>query len=300
MSFTITEAMVAHYQANVTHLAQQKKSRLRDAVRFNGEVTGKKCAFERLAPTAAIKRVSRYADMPLVNVPHSRRWAHLEDYDWADLVDPLDQAKVLIDPKSAYTVNGASAIGKSWDDVIIASIGGNADEGADGGSSIALPAAQKLQATMSAVTADMTLAKLISAKTKLMGADIDDDEQLFVALTSAQIDALLNENKLTSMDYNTVKTLVNGNIASFMGFTFIRTERLLTTTGGSGGTDTIRLCYAWSQIGIGLAMGQDIRVKIEPRPDKAGSPDQVSATSSLGAVRIDDKRVVEIACNETV
>lgn len=301
MSFTITEAMVRHYTANVTHLAQQKKSRLRNTVRFDGEVIGLKCAFERLAPTAARKRTTRYDDTPLMNVPHSRRWAHLEDYDWADLINPQDKDKVLIDPQSAYVINGAGAMGKSWDDVIIAAIGGNADEGVDGGTAIALPSAQKLQPTMSTVTADMTLAKLISAKTRLMGADIDDDEELFVALTSAQIDALLNENKLTSMDYNTVKTLVNGNIASFMGFTFVRTERLLTTTGGGGaGTDTIRLCYAWSKIGVGLAMGQDIKIEIEKRPDKAGSPNQVQATSSLGAVRVDDKRVVEIACNETV
>ena len=68
------------------HLAQQKGSRLRDAVRSES-VTGKSHFFERIGSTAALKRTSRHADTPRVDTPHSRRRATMEDYDWADLID---------------------------------------------------------------------------------------------------------------------------------------------------------------------------------------------------------------------
>ena len=52
MSVQITTAFVEQYKSNVFHLAQQKGSRLRDAVRSE-TVTGKSHFFERIGSVAA-------------------------------------------------------------------------------------------------------------------------------------------------------------------------------------------------------------------------------------------------------
>ena len=52
---------------------------------------------------------------------------------------------------------------------------------------------------------------------------------------------------------------------------------------------------AWAKSGVGLSVGQNIETKISERPDKNYSM-QVYAQMSLGATRIQDNHVVEIAC----
>ena len=54
MSVQITTAFVEQYKSNVFHLAQQKGSKLRDAVRTES-IVGKSHFFERIGSTAAVK-----------------------------------------------------------------------------------------------------------------------------------------------------------------------------------------------------------------------------------------------------
>jgi len=49
----------------------------------------------------------------------------------------------------------------------------------------------------------------------------------YFAAGSDQLSNLLSSTAATSGDYNTIKALVNGETNSFMGFTFVRTERRL-------------------------------------------------------------------------
>ena len=159
MSIQITTAFVEQYKSNVFHLAQQKGSRLRDAVRSES-VTGKSHFFERIGSTAALKRTSRHADTPRVDTPHSRRRVTMEDYDWADLIDQEDKVRMLISPQSEYAKAGAYAMGRAMDDAIIAAATGNAFAGVSGGTSVPLPAGQKVAVASSG----LSLEKLISAR----------------------------------------------------------------------------------------------------------------------------------------
>ena len=141
MSVQITTAFVEQYKANVLHLAQQKGSRLRDAVRTE-TVTGKAHFFERIGSTAAEKRASRHSDTPRMDTPHSRRKVSLDDYDWADLIDNEDKVRMLISPHSEYAMAGAWAMGRAMDDAIIAAATGTAYSGVAGGTSVSLPSGQ--------------------------------------------------------------------------------------------------------------------------------------------------------------
>ena len=286
MSVQITTAFVEQYKSNVFHLAQQKGSKLRDAVRTES-IVGKSHFFERIGSTAAVKRTSRHADTPRVDTPHSRRKVTMDDYDWADLIDDSDKVRLLISPQSEYAKAGAYAMGRTMDDVIIAAATGNAFGGVSGGSTIALPAGQKIAHG----STGLTIAKLISAKEKLDAAKVDPDEARTIVCSAKQISDLLGTTQITSADFNSVKALVQGDIDTFMGFKFIRSERLGTDSNGN------RQVLAFTNTSMGLALGKDIQTKISERADKNYST-QVYLCMTIGATRVEDEKVLEIACTE--
>ena len=286
MSVQITTAFVEQYKSNVFHLAQQKGSKLRDAVRTES-IVGKSHFFERIGSTAAVKRTSRHADTPRVDTPHSRRKVTMDDYDWADLIDDSDKVRLLISPQSEYAKAGAYAMGRTMDDVIIAAATGNAFGGVSGGSTIALPAGQKIAHG----STGLTIAKLISAKEKLDAANVDPDEARVLVCSAKQISDLLGTTQITSSDFNSVKALVQGDIDTFMGFRFIRSERLGTDSNGH------RQVLAFTNTSMGLALGKDIQTKISERADKNYST-QVYLCMTIGATRVEDEKVLEIACTE--
>ena len=287
MSVQITTAFVEQYKSNVFHLAQQKGSRLRDAVRTE-TVVGKAHFFERIGSTAALKRTSRHSDTPRVDTPHSRRKVTMDDYDWADLIDNEDKVRMLISPSSEYAQAGAWAMGRAMDDAIIDAASGNAFGGVAGGSTVALPSAQKIVHG----SAGLSLTKLISAKEILDANSVDPEEPRYCVVTSKQLSDLLAITQITSADFNSVKALVQGEIDTFMGFKFIRTERLDTNSSSN------RLVLAFAQSGIGLAVGQDINTRISERADKNYAT-QVFLSMTIGATRIEDEKVVEIECTES-
>lgn len=287
MSTQIDVARVQQYKQNIIMLSQQRGSRLAPTVRVDADIVGKRCFFDRIGSTEAQLMTSRHADTPLMNTSHSRRSAVMKDYNWADLVDNVDKLKLINDPTSPYAINAMWAFGRQKDDTIITALGGTAETGEAGAGSQALPSGQKIANG----SADLTLAKLIEAKTKLMAAEVDEMVPLFLVVGSEQIAALLNDSTLTSSDFNVVKALVKGDIDTFMGFKFIRSERLSVTS-------SIRLCYAYAQTAVGLGLPSDISVDIGPRRDKNNSM-QVYVEMSLGAVRLEDEQVVEIACDES-
>ena len=287
MSVQITTAFVEQYKSNVFHLAQQKGSRLRDAVRTE-TVTGKSHFFERIGDTAALKRTSRHSDTPRVDTPHSRRKVTMDDYDWADLIDQEDKVRMLISPQSEYAMSGAWAMGRAMDDAIISAASGNAFGGVSGGTTVALPSAQKIVHA----STGLTLTKLISAKEVLDAADTDPDEPRYMVVSAKQLSDLLGSTTITSADFNSVKALVQGELDTFLGFNFIRSERLETDSNSD------RLVLGFCQSAIGLALGRDIETRISERADKNYAT-QVFLSMTIGATRVEDEKVVQIACQES-
>ena len=285
MSTQITTAFVEQYKNNVLHLAQQKGSRLRDTARYT-PVTGKSHYFERICATAAQVRTTRHSNTPQIDTPHSRRKVSLVDYDWADLIDQEDKVKMLITPQSEYAMAGANAMGRAMDDALIAAATGNAFGGVAGATSIALPTAQKIAGG----TTGLTLAKLLSAKEIIDSSDVDPEEARYVVCSAKQITDLLNTTQVTSSDYNTVRALASGQIDTFLGFKFIRSQRLPIAT-------TIRSCLAYTESALGLAVGADITTRISERDDKNYAT-QVFLSMVIGATRIEDEKVVEIGAKE--
>ena len=288
MSFQVTTAFVQQYSTNVQLLLQQRGSRLRDCVTV-GSYTGKAAkAVEQIGEVTAQARTSRHADTPLISTPHDARWVHPTDYEWADMIDDQDKLRMLIDPTSPYAMNGAYALGRAMDEIIITAALGAALTGENGSTSTPFDTANQ-QITVGAT--GLTVAKLRTARKKFLANEVDvENDPLYIAVTATQMDELLGTTEVTSSDYNTVKALVQGNIDTFLGFKFIHTELL----GVDGSGD--RRCIAWAKSGLHLGMWNDINTKISERADKSYAT-QVYVKGTFGATRVEEGKVVEIICN---
>jgi len=291
MSVQITTAFVEQYKGNVEHLVQQKGSRLRSSVRVE-TVTGKNAFFEQLGTTSASKRTSRHSDTPRLDVPHARRRVSLVDFDWADLIDREDQVRMLIDPAGPYAEQAAYALGRAMDDEIIAAADGTAFTGVDGSTSTAFTTANIVDVQVGGSSSDVGLnvAKLRGAKEILDASDIDPEIERYMIVNAKQLKNLLAETAVTSSDFNSVKALVQGEVDTFLGFNFIRTQRI----GTDSNADDKVLFYA--KPGILLALGAEPTVRISERDDK-NYAQQVFASMSIGATRMQEELVGFIECD---
>ena len=58
-----------------------------------------------------------------------------------------------------------------------------------------------------------------------------------------------------------------------------------------------RLVYAFTEDAVKLAIGSDVKARIDERNDKSYAT-QVYYSMAIGASRMEEAKVVEIACNE--
>jgi hypothetical protein len=293
MSFNITTHFVQQYTTNVQLLLQQKGSKLRNCVTV-GSYTGKAAkAIEQVGPVTAQKRTIRHGDTPLISTPANARWVFPTDYEWADLIDDQDKLRMLIDPTSSYSQNGAYALGRAMDDEIITAFFATAKTGENGSDNTVFGVDQDVVVgTGSTGATGLNISKLREAKKILMQNEVDiDNDPLFCIITASQHDDLLNEAQAISLDYNTRPVLVDGKITAFMGFNFVHTERL-PLNGSSQ-----RRVPAFAKSGMHLGMFNDINTMISERADK-GYATQVYVKGTFGATRTEEGKVVEIVCAE--
>ena len=286
MSNQITTAFVQQYSNNVQMLSQQKGSLLRSAVDVE-TVVGKNAFFDQVGVASAVKRLTRHSDTPRMDTPHARRRVSLADYEYSDLIDNQDKIRTLIDPTSAYATAAAYALGRAQDDEIIAALSGTAFTGETGSTSTVLPSSQKIT---EGGTDGLTIAKLRSAKEILDASSVDPSIPRYIAVSPKQITDLLGTTEVTSSDFNTVKSLANGEVNSFLGFNFIVSNRLTSAS-------SKRLCLVWAMDGCKMAIGQDLMTRIDERADK-GYAHQVYVCQSIGATRMEEDKVVTIEAHE--
>lgn len=296
MSFTVTEAMVQQYGTNFRTLFQQRQARFRPWCQIEGGIVGQSKSVERIGKAEAYDITSRHADTKYVEVPHSRRWIDLTDKGWAELVDEMDKIRMLADPTSPYASLATYALNRQIDTIIYNAARGNARTNA--GLS-ALPSTQKVAVG----GASLTLAKLLTTKEILDANEVDDDQSMaldgqspneqsarVIVVNAKMLTNLYGTTEIKSIDYNNVKALAQGQIDTFLGFKFVRSQLVQTDA-----TATTGYAVAWSKSCLALGIGKDIMTSIDPLPGKNYSV-QVYARMSVGATRLEDEGVVEIAC----
>mgnify|MGYP003130963054 FL=1 len=293
MSVQITTAFVEQYRGNVEHLVQQKGSRLREAVSVE-TVVGKNAFFEQIGSTAAQQRTSRHSDTPRMDTPHARRRVSLVDFDWADLIDNEDSVRMLVDPQSPYASAAAWAMGRAMDSEIVSAADGTAYTGVAGGTSTSYDSSNTVDVQVGispAADTGLNVGKLRAAK-QILDANEAEDGDRFMIINAKQLQNLLGQTEVTSSDYASVKALVSGDVDSFLGFTFIRTELI-----GTDSNSDHKVLF-WQKAGMKLAIGAEPSIKISERADKNHAT-QVFASMAIGATRMQEKLVGYIECDPT-
>lgn len=279
-------AFVRQYQNTVNMLSQQMDSRLRSSVMVDSNFTGTKKFYEQYNTDDLVELTARYQDTPVQLPDHRRRSVTARYYVSNTLEDPVDALQMLIDPKSTYLQAKMAAGNRKIDDIIISALGGTAYIGVDGTTSQTLGSGQQI----ASASTGMTKTKILRAKRLMDAAEVDVEDR-FMSHTAAQMEDLLATTEVTSSDYNTVQALVQGQLKTWVGFEWIRTERLLANA------TPARLCYAWQKKGLQLAVQKDMESRVDERADKNYAW-QVYLRMAAGATRLEEVRVVEIACVE--
>ena len=287
MSNEVLDWSVIDYKSTVEHLLQQRGSKFRGSVMEDSYHGKSGAAVNQLGAVTAQAKTTRHADTPLIETPQDKRWVFPTDYEWADLIDAQDKLRIIADPTSPYAINGAMALGRAMDDLIVTAATGTSKTGEDGDTSTSFPAGQ----TAGTTSGGLTIVKLREAMQLLIAAEVDvDNEPLYCAIGAQQHDDLLGQTQAISLDFTNKPVLVDGRIRSFMGFNFIDSQRLALS-----GTDRTAIC--WAKSGLHLGIWNDIDVQISDRADKSYST-QVYVKGTFGATRVEEKKVVAITCSE--
>ena len=280
MAVSISNAFVTLFDTEVKQ-AYQADAVLRNTVRLRTGVTASTHKFPKIGAGVAQVRVPQ-TDVTPLNVSYSQATVTLTDYIAAEYSDIFNQAKVNFDERQELVQVVAKAIGRRSDQMIIDALSGS-------GTSLTVAN------SIGGATTNMNLAKLREAQ-RLLNANNVPMEDRYIVMHASQLSNLLSETQVTSSDFNSVKALVQGEINTFMGFTFNvigdRTEGGLS--GGGSGSD--RTVYAYHKMSVGMAEAMAVRSEINYIPEKTSW--LVASMFSAGAIAIDAGGIVAITCRE--
>lgn len=287
MSSQITEAFRQAFSDNFMHVAQQMDSRFEPCVTIESGIAGMSKSVNRLGKRSAQRRLTRHGDTPINDQPHSTRYVDLYDWEDGDMVDDQDKIRTLIDPTSDYVKAMVSSMNRAKDSEIIAALNGNSRSSTG---NIVLPSAQKI---LVAATG-LTKAKIIAAKKLFRAAEADEEngEELFLGYSATALADVLADTQLSSADYLAGQMLQSGSLkGKWMGFTWVPSEQFAKVS-------TTRFLCAWAKSGVVLGKGEDVTTRVGEDPGK-GFNVRIYAKQSLGAVRVEEEKVVEIQCLES-
>lgn len=266
------------YGANIMQLAQQKYSKLLPTVYMKPNVKGKTFFQDQIGQWGMEVKGSRNTQTPNNDPSMGRRMGTMVDYHDNRLLDRGDELRTISDPRSAYTIAAAQALGRKIDEVIITGMLAQAATGETG--STLVTNGNVILGT----AASMTLARIVAVKAQLDSADVEMEDRYFV-ITPAALDNLLNTTAATSSDYNSVKALIRGEIDTWMGFKWIMSTRLAAVSAST------LIGVAYQKYGLALAMASEPLVRTDERSDLSYSW-QVYYELNIGAVRLEESRVV--------
>lgn len=295
----IPEHFKTEFDTNWSMLVQQRTSKLKDRVIVD-KVMGKEKSYNQLGSTDFARVTTRAGATRITDTPTAKRWLRPYPHDKADLLDENDAEYLgdIILPTSELMQAHDMAYGRLLDQTIIDAALGTAYTGETGTTAVTFPTDQEVAvnyvASGAAANSGLTVEKLIQAKYLFDVNDVPEEDPKFIAVSAKQLQDLLNQQKVTSADYNTIRALVAGEINSFLGFTFIRVSAGFFPY--NSGTD-VRKIVAWARSGLKLSDAGK-KGHIDILPDRSHAI-QIRSVASVGATRMEEEKVVGIFCDES-
>lgn len=296
MALTIPEFYPNQFDSAWKQELQQSDSRLLSAV-TRADFTGKKKAFNLITPRSAEKILARKGTTPDGDFDGNKYWLTQSPYQLVTTFDEWDETYLgqIILPTSEEFQAHRSGFNRSIDDVIIESFDATRYIGEDGTTADSFPGGQSIAVnyveTGSPANSGLTIGKLRAAKQTMDENEVPDGDR-YIAVTAQEVQDLLRTTEVTSADFNTVRALASGQLDTFLGFKFIRTERLPINTS----TDVTSV-FAWHKSGLKFSM-HGLKAYMDVLPTRTHSL-QLRTTAMFGAVRCQNQYVVRVYCDRS-
>ena len=251
-------------------------------------ITGKYCQFRRRSKGAATPHVRNSPITPL-NLGLTVATAELGDWDAAERLDPMALIKINWDDQKVVAQSLGMSIGRRSDRIRIDAM------------SAASPTQIAVDYGSTGTSTALNVEKINRARALLLKNGVPDGRGSWHAAISAiALEGALNDTKIGSQDYNVLKSLYEGSLKEYSGFSFHvigdRDEGGLPTD-ASG----YRKCYFWDAMSVGYAeamnQGMNGRVKIDWSPDYQGW--LLCAKLSAGSKVIESEGIIECLVDES-
>lgn len=297
MSANLFQLFTTQFSTNLELKLQQTGSKLRGKVREGMHVGKQASPINQLGAVQLRAPAGRFAPLARQDADTTRRWVFPQDGELPQMIDSFDELRTIVDPKSAYSTNAANAVGRAWDDCLIAAATGSAQIGTDanGLSTETFDTTNHQIASTfgSSAASGLTVAKMIEAKRILRHYHVDiESDPITLVIGSQQESDLLNQVQVVSTEYNDRPVLVDGRVSRFLGFDIVVTERLSVSS-------NVRNCFCFAKSGLYLGIWKDMVNRVSIREDLSGQPYQVYTSATYGATRTQPGKVISILCSDT-
>lgn len=220
-------------------------------------------------------------DVVPMNLAFSQATATMTDYIAAEYSDIFNQSHVNFSERQELVQAVGKSIGRRMDQVTL-----DALTAASGTGTVAN--------SLGGANTDLNIEKLRETKRIMDAANVDPDGRTFL-MHANNLEALLGDTEVTSSDFASVKSLVNGEVNQYMGFTFVMLGDM--DEGGlvkDGSNDRTIFAFHKSALGMGTSMDQQSRVDYIPEKTSF----LVASMFSAGAIAIETSGIVKITCRE--
>lgn len=308
MSENLSKLFTTQFSTILLARLAQHGSKLRDKVMTGMHVGKQASPVQYLSPIQMRAPTGRFAPLGRSDADFMRRWVFPQEGEINQLLDSFEQLETIIDPKSQYSTNAADAVGRAWDDAVIAAAFGTAQTGQDASAfSAETFATANTTATGSstgliiadtygngATTIGLTVDKLIECRRIFRHVHVDlEAEMLSFVMGSTQEADLLRQVQVVSTEFNDRPVLTDGRVTKFLGWNMVPSERLSYAS-------SIRSCIAFVKSGLYLGMWKDLSSRVSVREDLSSQPYQVYTNTMFGATRLEPGRVLQVKCSDAV
>lgn len=278
---SLTTVQQTEFDAMVKAQYQSMGFRLRPTMRMRSDVNGAFVQFRKMGQVVA--NLAGFQDtVPIQDPGFTPLTANLQKYAAGTAVDEIQDLTVNFDTRTELAMLVAMAVGRRSDQIMI-----------DALTAASLPAANVIPVS----TSNMSYSKLRNVVQVFEQNAVPVGDR-YVAMSGNNWRALLNDDHITSRLYTSNDAVVSGNAnwSEILGINPIIIPTM--PEGGLPLSGTVRTCFAWHKMSMGMGIGQDLRTEINYLPRETTW--FVNGLFYAGAVAVDTLGICSIACDESV
>lgn len=267
------------FEANLRSLSQQRGSRLRQyCIERNAPDMH---LWDRIGALTAVARTAGGATADTA-LALTRRRSKPSDFEVSNLVDPTNIAQAARDPRSDVLREHTSAIGRKFDDIIIAGALGSTED--EAGTPTVYPVGQSVGGATQAFDFNF----ITSVNEKFWANNVPQEEEKIFVIRPNGAKKLLQLTQATSSDYVMAQALASkGFVDSWLGYTWILSTLLPNVAG-------LQYYYmAMTKRAVGLHITKDLWARVVESSEKSFAW-RIYSAFAAGATRIEDEHVVRV------